>query len=223
MNERRCLFIPLWIVLIGLLSAVGCGGGGVPPTPTGGTATATLNPSPTSIPTPTPTLLAASAATPTPQISPTPLCTDLELEIDYQQVQQVEGLYAELTARGRIPLTVKADYTPPRVEGNGQAEVGGGGHAGNCTWVYTGLLEYDLKGDLLLDRQPPVIALSGKRDARNLAAVGSECYGGLLSPVISEDLALFEIEYRDRATLKYSFTVPTIHGEAVWTLHFRCR
>uniref|UniRef100_A0A7C4Q9P6 Uncharacterized protein n=1 Tax=Bellilinea caldifistulae TaxID=360411 RepID=A0A7C4Q9P6_9CHLR len=218
MIKKPFFFILLGVLLIGLLSAAGCGGGVISAPP----ANRTETPLPSPTPTPTPTLLPGPAATPTAQISPTQPCSNLELELDYQQVQQAEGLYALLTARGSIPLTVQFQQSPPRVEGFGQAEVGGNGHAENCSWIYTGLLEYDLHGDLLLDRQPPILRLSGKRGARNLAAIGTECWGGQLSPVISDDIPLFEIEYRDTATLKYSYDMPTLHAEAVWTLHFRC-
>lgn len=200
-----------------LLVVSGCGGGGAA-SPAEGTQTFTL----TSTPTPTPTVLAGAAGKPTPQPSPTPLCTDLELEIDYQQEQQAEAFYARMTANGLIPLTVDTSQTPPRLQGKGEAEVGGGGKAGDCEFVYTGSFEYDLQGELLLDRQPPVIALSGRRGTRDLSAAGSGCYGGLLAPVFTDDVPLFEIEYRDGAVLEYQFEVPTFHGEAVWTLHFRC-
>lgn len=204
--------LPMVLVVVS-----GCGGGGAA-SPAEGTQTFAL----TSTPTPTPTVLAGAAGKPTPQPSPTPLCTNLELEIDYQQEQQAEAFYARMTANGLIPLTVDTSQTPPRLQGKGEAEVGGGGEAGDCKFVYTGSFEYDLQGELLLDRQPPVIALSGRRGARDLSAVGAGCYGGLLAPVFTDDVPLFEIEYRDGAVLEYQFEVPTFHGEAVWTLHFRC-
>lgn len=215
--KKRFVGVHLCIVWMVLLVVSGCGGGGAA-SPAEGTQTFTL----TSTPTPTPTVLAGAVATPTLQPSPNPLCTNLELEIDYQQEQQAEAFYARMTANGLIPLTVDTNQTPPRLQGKGEAQVGGGGKAGNCEFVYTGSLEYDLQGELLLDRQPPVIALSGRRGTRDLSAAGSGCYGGLLAPVFTDEVPLFEIEYRDGAVLEYQFEVPTFHGEAVWTLYFRC-
>ncbi len=218
MVQKRFFFVLAGVLLMALLTAAGCGGSPVSEPPAGRTETPVLS----STPTPTPTLLTGGLAASTPQVSPTPLCAALELEIDYRQVQQAEDFFAEMTAQGRIPLTLDLYQTPPQVKGSGEAGVGGGGNAGNCTFVYSGSLEYDLHGELLLDRQPPVIALSGKRGSRNLSASGPGCYGGLLSPFMTDDVPLFEIEYRDGATLKYSFDMPTFHGEAVWTLDFRC-
>ncbi len=210
-----------WVLLAALFVLTGCGGEAALTTPT---PTPTLTPALlwTSTPSPTPGAAVIPAATPAGQASPAPLCGELELELDYRQVQQAEGFFAEMTAQGRIPLSLNPHQTPPRVEGKGEALVGGGGQAGDCSFTYSGSLEYDLHGELLLDRQPPVIALSGRRGARNLSAAGEGCYGGLFAPVFTEDVPLFEIEYREGAVVKYSFEVPTFHGQAVWTLHFRC-
>ncbi|MEW6505719.1 MAG: hypothetical protein AB1457_17305 [Chloroflexota bacterium] len=212
-----------WCVwVLALLFWSGCGGQAIAT----GEPTPTFTPTPSLIPsltlTPTPLLVLGQESSRTPQISPTPACNQLELEIDYQQIQQAEDFYAQLTAKGSIPLTIDFSQTPPLVKGSGEAEVGGGGHAGDCSFVYTGSLEYDLHGEVLFDRQPPVLALSGTRGSRNLSASGTNCGGGLISPIFTDDVPLFEIEYRDGATLNYSFTVPTFYGEAVWTLHFRC-
>jgi hypothetical protein len=215
MIKERFLFIPLCVLL---LSVAGCGRGTISVPPNNRTET----PLASQTATPTPTLLPGGGANPTPQITPTESCGNLELELEYQQVAQEEDFYSIMTAKGVIPLTVKFQQTPPRVEGFGQAEVGGYGRDLDCSWVYTGLLEYDLYGDLLLDRQPAIIQLSGKRSARNVVGIGSECSGGLLSLVISDDTTFFEIEYRDMATLKQSYDIPPVHAEAIWTLHFRC-
>ena len=114
MIKKPFFFILLGVLLIGLLSAAGCGGGVISAPP----ANRTETPLPSPTPTPTPTLLPGPAATPTAQISPTPSCGNLELELDYQQVQQAEGFYALLTARGSIPLTVQFQQSPRAWKGS---------------------------------------------------------------------------------------------------------
>lgn len=202
----------LWFVwLMGLMLLAGC----TPPQGTPSTPAATPSA------TPTPTGIAPLAL---PSSTPAPLCNRMEIEIVYHQVQKAPMLEAELTAEGRIPLTLDSSHNPPRVQGSGGTEVGGGGQAGECVFQYSGTMEYRLEGTLLLDRQPPLLRLSGRRDTPNLnvVPVSGTCGGGLLKPMIGEEIGTIELSFQDGSELRWDFQFPTVEGEATWRLHLLC-
>lgn len=210
MNGNKWRF--LWFVgLIWLILLAACAPAGENPTHPPALPSAT--PTPTGVP---------QIILPSP--TATPFCTRLEIEIKHHQVQQAHDLQAELTAEGRIPLTLDSNHNPPKVQGSGGTEVGGGGQAGECVFQYSGTMQYQLEGTLLLDRQPPLLRLSGRRDTPNLdvVPVSGICGGGLLRPIIGEEIGTVELPFQDGSELRWNFQFPTIEGESTWRLHLLC-
>mgnify|MGYP005841083457 FL=1 len=175
--------------------------------------------------TPSATLTPTSpAALALPSLTPVPVCNRLEIEIEYHQVQKAPMLEAEFIAEGRIPLTLDSNHKPPKVQGSGSTEVGGGGQAGECVFQYSGTMQYQMEGTLLLDRQPPLLRLSGRRDTPNLdvVPVSGICGGGLLRPIIGEEIGTVELPFQDGSELRWNFQFPTIEGESTWRLYLLC-
>lgn len=199
----------VWIVCLMLLAA--CAPAGENPTHPPALPSAT--PTPTGVP---------QIILPSP--TATPFCTRLEIEIKYHQVQQAPDLQAELSAEGRIPLMVDPNRNPPQAQGSGSVEVSGGGQAGTCVFQYSGRMEYQLEGVLLLSQQPPLLRLSGSRDTYSLDVVpiSGKCGGGLLRPILGEEIGTVELPFQDGSELRWDFEFPTIQGESAWTLHLLC-
>jgi len=177
------------------------GGGGAATTPQATPPPPTAVPRATETATPTPQAMAGATEEPTPGPTPVSLCPDLELEIVFQQEQSLhmEGTSIEtrMEASGSVPLTVDVSASPPKVSGEGQLPVTGGGHAGDCSFDYSGSITYRFEGEILpgADGQPE-LHLGGQRAMQVEASV--PCGGGGAAPF--EAMAEQVLPYEEGAT-----------------------
>lgn len=162
-------------------------------------------------------------AAPTPPATETvPLCPQLQLIIEWQQVQSIGEVYNQMEASGQIDLSVNTAASPPTVRGEGELPITGQGQAGDCRLTWTGALVYQLDGEIAPGEDGGLeVHLTGER-AGQMVAVGNECGGGGGAPFEGMDEVTFP--YRDGATSEWTWSFPTggVEGSATWTLRVPC-
>ena len=208
--------------LLALLLGCTASPGEQPPTPSS-TPTETAPPPVAPSPTPTVTPPPGGAGSP-PTAEPPPLCPQLELAIDFQQTQSLAaaGMHSEMTAYGKVPLSVETASEPATVHGEGELPVSGGGQAGDCSWAWTGTLAYRLEGEIAPGPNGDLeVRLRGER-MMNITAVGGECGGGGGAPF--EPIGELTLPYEEGATKEWTWGFPAggVEGSSTWTLHILC-
>lgn len=162
----------------------------------------------------------------TPEPDPVNLCPNLELEIDFHQSQsmQLEGVSLENTinASGSIPLWVDLSANPPHVSGSGELSISGGGHSGNCSFIRSGTLTYQLEGEIVLGGDGTYqLHLDGQR---SMNVTSNPLCGGMASTPL-EDLQEQVLRYEEGEKEEWSWSVPAIgvEGSSQWVLHIKCQ
>jgi len=207
----------------------GAEGGGAPTPTMAPSAEATETPTPTSTPTPSATATPTAAvggggATATPEATAVPLCPDLELEIEFHQIQSMNlgetTLNTEIIATGRVPLTLDAGAAPPAVRGEGELPISGGGQVGDCSFQYSGTLAYRFEGEVVPDPQgAPELHLGGQR-AMTIKA-SAPCGGGGAAPF--EEMGEQVLPYQEGATVEWTWGgMAGVEGSSRWVLHILC-
>ncbi len=161
----------------------------------------------------------------TPPATAIAICPNLELEIEFHQLQTVEmgggGFQNEVNAAGRIPLTVDLSKSPPQVSGEGELPVSGGGQAGDCAFQNSGKVVFRLQGEIRPNVDNELeLALNGRR-AMNITSF-PPCGGGIAAP--EEDIGQAVISYGDGNAIEWSWSQPMggIEGWSKWVLHVPC-
>ena len=203
------------------------GGGSAATTPQATPPPPTAVPQATETATPTPEAAAGGTEEPTPGPTSVSLCSDLELEIVFQQVQSLHvgetSIETTMEASGSVPLTVDVSASPPKVSGEGQLPITGGGHMGDCSLEFSGSIAYRLEGEILPGPDGhPELHLGGQREMQVVTS-GSCGGGGGGAPF--EEMAETVLPYEEGATDEWSWDVPEggVHGSSKWVLHILCQ
>lgn len=190
------------------------------------TATGALEATARVIPTPTATVMpGGDTGEATLEPTPFPLCSNLELEIEFQQIQSVQvgeiPLENVISASGRVPLSVDLGVHLPKVSGEGELPISGGGHLGECAFQNSGVLAYRFEGEIVPDPDGyPELYLGGQR-AMNVTA-SMPCGGGGATPF--EDMGEQVLRYEEGQAVEWSWAVPAagVEGNSKWVLHILC-
>jgi hypothetical protein len=148
------------------------------------------------------------------------LC-DMELEFNYWQVADVEGMHDELGYRGRVPFSINYDADPPSLEGEGSIAISGSGGAGDCQWTHQGVLDVTISGYMEYEGSgEPRLYLTEEMVSKWHTIEGNieGCVGGQLFPIT---LSPFEhdLPLEDEYTIEWDFNMLMVKGEASRTLH----
>ncbi len=110
---------------------------------------------------------------------------------------------------------------PPKVSGEGELPISGGGHLGECAFQNSGDLVYRFAGEIVPGPDGyPELHLSGQR-AMNIMA-SAPCGGGGATPF--EDMGEQVLRYEEGQTVEWSWAVSAagVEGNAKWVLHILC-
>jgi hypothetical protein len=177
-------------------------------------------------PTPTPTIVpGGGVGETTAEPTPIPICSNLELKIEFQQVQSMQAgeipIENEINASGSVPLFVDVGVSPPKVNGEGELPVSGGGHAGECAFQDSGTLAYRFEGEIILGADGyPELHLGGQR-AMNVVA-SPLCGGRATTPF--EEVGEQVLRYEEGYTVEWSWAASAtgVEGNSKWVLHILC-
>jgi hypothetical protein len=143
------------------------------------------------------------------------LC-DMELEFNYWQIADVEGIHDEQGFTGRIPFTVNYKDDPPSLEGEGDIVISGNGGAGDCQWTHQGVIHVTLSGYLENEgSSEPRLYITEEMVSKWHTIEGNTegCMGGQLFPIT---LSPFEHDFpvEDKYKIEWDVDIMMVKGEA---------
>lgn len=148
------------------------------------------------------------------------LC-DMELEFNYWQVADVEGMHDEQGYTGRVPFSVNFDTDPPTLEGEGDIAISGSGGAGDCQWSHQGVIDVTISGQMEYEGAgEPRLYITEEMVSKWHTIEGNieGCMGGQLFPIT---LSPYEHDFplEDEHSIEWDFDMLMVKGEASRTLH----
>lgn len=147
------------------------------------------------------------------------LC-DMELEYNYWQVANFEGMHDESGYTGRVPFSVNYDDDPPSLEGEGEIEITGSGGAGYCQWIHQGVISVTISGHMEYDGSgEPILHIIDDTVFKWHTITGPDgCGGGQLFPITLPSIDL-EFPLEDGHKIEWDFDMLMVTGESSVTLH----
>jgi hypothetical protein len=148
------------------------------------------------------------------------LC-DMELEFNYWQVADIEGVHDEQGYTGRIPFSINYKDDPPSLEGEGDITILGNGGAGDCQWTHRGVLQVTLTGYLENEGTiEPRLIITEEMVSKWHTIEGNKegCRGGQLFPITLSPYE-HDLPLEDEHKVEWEFDMFMVKGEANRILH----
>lgn len=149
------------------------------------------------------------------------LLCDMELEYDYWQVANFEGMHDESGYTGRVPFSVNYDNDPPTLEGDGEIEISGSGGAGDCQWIHQGVISVTISGHMEYDGSgEPTLHIIDDTVFKSHTLEGNigGCGGGQLFPITLPSIDL-EFPLEDGHKIEWDVNMLGVTGQSSVTLH----